>query len=50
MKWFKTIPLNADQTQAGANEAGILMVKAYSNDDVDFTAPRRDDEDRSQAV
>lgn len=47
---FKTISLNAVQTQAGPDEVGILMVKAYSNDDVDFTAPCRDDEDRSQAV
>ncbi len=45
-----TIPLNAVQTQAGSDEAGILMVKAYSNDDVDFTAPRCYDEDRRQAV
>lgn len=45
-----TIPLNAVQTQAGPDEEGILMVKAYSNDDVDFTAPRCYDEDRRQAV
>ncbi len=42
-----TIPLNPVQTQAGSR---ILMVKAYSNDDVDFTAPRCYDEDRRQAV
>ncbi len=45
-----TIPLNPVQTQAGSDVAGILMVKAYSNDDVDFTAPRCYDEDRRQAV
>lgn len=26
------------------------MVKTYSNDDVDFTAPRRDDEEESGRV
>ncbi len=46
----QTIPLNPVQTQAGSDVAGILMVKAYSNDDVDFTAPRCYDEDRRQAV
>lgn len=45
-----TIPLNAVQTQAGSDEAGIWMVKAYSNDDVDFTAPCCYDEDRRQAM